>query len=451
MINTPPPTAQGDPSRYSDIAGSTKQDKAWKEFTSGLRAKWEGRTLKIVNWQFANLPAWQKTIPQFEQLTGAKVETEWLSYPELYLREVSLGNSNSSAVDIFLVDMPWVGKFATSGYVEPLNEYLEKTPKALVDYNDFFEVMREGAVWEGQITGIPSAPFFGFNVYNKKLLDKAGVSPPRDFDDLRQAAQAVAEQSDGTAGVVMNNQTGSVVGQAFYEYIYNMGGKPFASEYPGSPDYYADMTPQFTSKESIAVVNLFKDLLPYQPPGKLNMEWNSRAKSFAAGEAALMSPWNDELSPLTDPRKSKVVGDFGVQPALHDSDTPLNTPVGGYEMGINRHSTQKDLAWDFTLWFTSPQTSWWLAELGGYPTRYSVLNDPDLIAKVEYYETLRQVVDTSFAAFRPQIPESFEIIEALGNWIAKALYGELSVEDAMERANQEIGTMLREAGYVVQP
>ena len=36
-------------------------------------------------------------------------------------------------------------------------------------------------------------------------------------------------------GTVLNSQAGSALGQAFFEYIYNIpGGRPLASEYPGS-------------------------------------------------------------------------------------------------------------------------------------------------------------------------------------------------------------------------
>ncbi|MFI9550738.1 extracellular solute-binding protein [Nonomuraea endophytica] len=424
------------------------QAEAWRTFVSGLRDKWRGETLRIISWH--DNDAAERLIPEFERLTGADVRTEFHPYQTTYLLETFLGSSRSSSQDIFVIDMPWVGKMATAEYVEPLNPYLARTPEKLVDYRDYFKVMTDGAVWDQDITGLPYTPVFVFNIYNKQLLRRAGVSPPRDFDDLVRVAAAATDKANGRYGVVMNNQTGTAVGQAYFEYIYNMGGKPFASEYPGSPDYYADMTPQFTSPQSIAVVNLFKRLLKYQPPGKLNVAWEQRFDAFAQGRAALMSTWNFDIAPLLDPKLSKVGDDFGVQPVPRKKGARLNTPVGGWQLAISRQARNKDLAWDFMVWFTSPQIGVKFASAGGFPTRYSVLGDPDLARRYPYYTILRRVVDTAFPGFRPQIPESFDVIEVLGTWIAKALYGELSTEEAMARANQDVGLLLKEAGYTVR-
>jgi hypothetical protein len=51
------------------------------------------------------------------------------------------------------------------------------------------------------------------------------------------------QQLTGLFGTALNNQRGAAVGQAYFEYIFNFGGKAFNSMYPGSPDQYADMTP----------------------------------------------------------------------------------------------------------------------------------------------------------------------------------------------------------------
>lgn len=435
---------------FADFASSQEQGEAWEEFTSELEGKWAGETLNIVSVDDPWMPAYEEVIPAFEELTGAEINTSVFSYDATYSRELLLGDNQSSEADIFVFDMPWVGQFAGSEYVEPLDDLLEETPDELVDYDDFFQVMRDGAEWEGEIVGLPFAPYNVVNMYNTNLLDQAGVEPPRTYDDLVEVSRAVTEEVDETHGVAMNNQSGSAVGQAYFEYIYNMGGKPFESMHPDSDDYYADMTPQFTSEESLAVVELFEELLPYQPPGKLNMAWNERFNAFATGQVATISTWNYNVPEAADPETSAVVDEFEVQaPLRKDESVELNTPIGGWEMGINRFSKQKEMAWDFMLWFTSPQIGAQFASQGGFPARYSVLNNEDLMDQYPYYTVLQDIVDTAFPAFRPQIRESFEIINTLGTWIAKVLSGELEAEEAMTRADEEIGKMLDDAGYNV--
>lgn len=442
--------AKGPQSRFANHSSNPQQAEAWQRFVGEIKDKWKGKRLQIINVDHNHVAVYEKLISRFEQLTGATVTTEWHPYNTTYLLETFYGNSKMPSPDIFVFDIIWVGQFAASGFVEPLTPYLKRTSKALIDYDDYFSVMSKGAHWKNVLTGLPFAPFFVFNIYNTELLDKANTQPPQDYEDLVRVAETVAKKVDGVYGMAMSNQTGTAVGQAYFEYIYNMGGKPFASEYPGSPDYYADMTPQFTSPQSIAVVKLFKKLLPYEPPGKLDFEWDRRFKAFANGKVAMMSHWNYNISHLLDPRVSTVGNKFAVQSTLHKRGVKLNTPVGGWEMGINRRSSNKDLAWDFMTWFTSPQNSAELAAVGGIPARYSVLFNPELVKRFPYYRILQQTVDTAFPGFRPQIPECFDIIDVLGTWIAKALYGELSVEEAMARADQEVGLLLKEAGYRVR-
>jgi hypothetical protein len=50
-----------------------------------------------------------------------------------------------------------------------------------------------------------------------------------------RVARTVTEKVPGTAGVVLNNETGAAAGQAYFEYIHNMGGRPFPGMHPGPP------------------------------------------------------------------------------------------------------------------------------------------------------------------------------------------------------------------------
>jgi multiple sugar transport system substrate-binding protein len=118
-------------------------------------------------------------------------------------------------------------------------------------------------------------------------------------------------------------------------------------------------------------------------------------------------------------------------------------------MGINKDSTQKDMAWDYMQWFNAPATNVEFAKLGGFPSRDSSLNNPDLIAQYPWYETLKEVIPTAFADCRPRNNESFDIINTLGTYIGRALSGEMTTEAAMKAADLDIGSMLKEKGYVV--
>ena len=442
----------GDSGAAADIASyaPTEENRAaFEAFEVELEGAYEGQTLRMVGVKDPWLPAFEAMYNRFAELTGASISIQTYSYDDTYSNEILLGQEQSSDVDIVMFDLPWVGQFAETGFVEPLDDRIESADQDLLMYEDFYEVMREGATWEGETLGVPFAPYFIMNIANEQILSEAGVEVPTTIEEFQDACMTVTEQTD-LAGTAINNQSGTPVGQAYFEWIYNMGGRPFASEHPDSGgDYYSDMTPQFSSPESIATIEMFKDLLECEPPGALNIAWQERYSAFATGQAAMIQPWNYDIPPLDDSSQSVVAGNYSVQPVPTAEGVELNTPVGGWLMGINSYSSQQDMAWDFIQWFSSPAVNAAFLAEGGFAARYSVQENEELLEQYPWLEVQASVVDTSFAGFRPQIPESVEIITTLGDHIGEYLAGNTTAEEAMAAADEEIGAMLADAGYHV--
>jgi multiple sugar transport system substrate-binding protein len=118
-------------------------------------------------------------------------------------------------------------------------------------------------------------------------------------------------------------------------------------------------------------------------------------------------------------------------------------------MGINTFSEQKDFAWDYIKWFTSQETLKQFVLAGGPPARLSHMEDPDILSEQFWIETVAESHPYTYADCRPRIPESSEIITTIGNYVSQAVVGEMSVEEAMQAADEEIATLLKDAGYVV--
>jgi multiple sugar transport system substrate-binding protein len=420
----------------------------WQQFSSGLKGKYAGKKIRLIMINDPFLPAFNKMADAFSALSGAKVSVDTFGYDATYQKEVLACGQNDKTYDIIVFDVPWTQKFVPC--TDSLNAYVKKTDATLLQYDDFFPVMREASQWNNEIVGFPFAPYFVLQSYNAKYYKALGLQPAKTLDQfVSNAATATKnEKLPAVYGTSMNNQSGSAVGQAFFEYIYNFpGGKPFTSEYPGSAKPYANMTPLFASKQGIAVVDLFKKLIASQPPGALNSAWQSRQTAFATGHVAAVNEWDVTTPSLSDPTQSTVVNDFAT--ADFPSNGKLVTQVGGWTMGINKYGTQKDIAWDFIKWFTSPETALAFSKAGGFPQRTSLLANADLNKQYPWYASLKTSVPTAFADCRPRVSQSFDIINTLGTYIGKALAGSMSSKDAMLGADREIGTMLKKAGYRV--
>jgi multiple sugar transport system substrate-binding protein len=185
---------------------------------------------------------------EFQKLTGATVVVDSFSYDDVHQKEVLMGNNKSDSYDIVVLDSPWVGEFQQGGYVEDLKPYVEKD-SAIIAWDDFVPSFQQVATWKGQYVGIPFGAYFVMFNYRTDLFQQAALQPPKTIEDFFNAAKTFTKNPKfpGMFGTALNNQRGAAVGQAYFEYIFNFGGKPFVSMYPGSPDPYADMTPLLTS------------------------------------------------------------------------------------------------------------------------------------------------------------------------------------------------------------
>jgi len=427
---------------------SQSHAQAWSQFTSYLKGHYNGKSMRIIMINDPFVPAFQKVIGNFESLTGAKVTIDQYAYNPTYDKEVLAGTQHSSTYDITVFDLPWMQKFVP--YVDSLNSYINKTDPNLLEYNDFFRVMRQGSTWNGQVVGFPFAPYFVLQHYNTKVYSALGLKPAKTLTQFLANAKAANKSSKfpSVYGTAMNNQAGSAVGQAFFEYIYSFAnGKPFKSEYPGSSSPYANMTPMFASAQGLAVISFLKSLLPYEPTGALNIDWTQRQSDFNTGRVAAVNQWDVTTPSASDPSMSTVTNAYAT--SAFPTNGLLTTQVGGWTMGINKYGTQKSLAWDFIKWFTSPESSVTFAQDGGFPARTSALSNATLVTQYPWYNTLRDVVPTAFADCRPRISDSFTIINTLGTYISKALSGSLSAKQAMLDADHDIGTLLKSHGYRV--
>jgi multiple sugar transport system substrate-binding protein len=408
---------------------------------------WSGKTLKIIMIGDPWVGAFEEIDKEFEELTGAEVIVDAYGYDATHEKEVLDGTSQSSDYDVVVLDSPWVGEFAEGGFVEDLTPYIEATDPAIVAWDDFVPSFQEVSQWKGQIVGIPFGAYFVMLHYRTDLFEEAGLAVPETIDEWKAAAEALTK--DGLYGVALNNQRGSPVGQAYFEYIFGMGGKPFESLYPGSPDPYADMTPLLDSPESIATVQLFIDMLQYEPVGAENLAWDERAALFATGQVAMVSAWTVRTPGFANPEQSTVTDKFATAVFPHAEGAEPVPPLGGWVMGINKYSEQKDMAWDYIKWFTSQETHKKFVLAGGPPSRISTMQDPDIIAAQPWTPIVYETQAYTFADCRPRIPESSEIITTIGDYISSAIVGDMTAEEAMKAADEEIGQLLKDAGYVV--
>jgi len=118
---------------------------------------YEGQTLRIIMIQDPWVGAFDTINADFEAITGANVIIDAFGYDETYNKEVLAGSSGSAEYDVIVLDSPWIGQFAESGFVEDLTPYIEQDAD-IVEFDDFVDVFQEVSRWN---TTVP--------IFSKKL------------------------------------------------------------------------------------------------------------------------------------------------------------------------------------------------------------------------------------------------------------------------------------------
>ena len=81
---------------------------------------YSGETLRIIMIQDPWVGSFDEINARFEELTGAEVIIDSFGYDATYEREILNGTAGSSEYDVVVLDSPWVGQFAESGFVDDL-------------------------------------------------------------------------------------------------------------------------------------------------------------------------------------------------------------------------------------------------------------------------------------------------------------------------------------------
>ncbi|WP_459791546.1 ABC transporter substrate-binding protein [Arthrobacter sp. AD-310] len=152
------------------------------------------------------------------------------------------------------------------------------------------ELTREG---DEQLS-VPDSSWQQLLYYRKDLFEKAGITPPKTYDDIKAAAQKL--DTPELAGLVAANKPGEAFTQQTFEHIAQGNGCEMVND-------SGDIT--FDSPECIGALEFYRDMLrDYSVPGAQDVD--SVRASYFAGDAA-MAIWStfllDEMAGLRDDAK----------------------------------------------------------------------------------------------------------------------------------------------------
>jgi multiple sugar transport system substrate-binding protein len=273
-----------------------------------------------------------------------KVSMEYVSYDNVHDKIVTGMAAKPPAYDAAMLDVIWPDEFIKSGYLADVTDRVTPTMKS-----DMFPASWNGVTRNGKVYGMPWLMDVKYFMYNKDMLQKAGITaPPATWEELVDQAKIIKQKGIAEFPIIWSwNQKEGVV--CDYTVLLFGNGGAFLD---------ASGKPVFNNDKGVQVLTWMKQTLDdgLSNPSSVASDEPAVEADFLAGKSAFAVNWLFQYSDSNDATKSQIVG----QAAF----APMPVFKAGADAGIKGSSVDGSSA--FAIMATSPyidQTWKWLSYL----------------------------------------------------------------------------------------
>jgi multiple sugar transport system substrate-binding protein len=377
---------------------------------------------------------WEKLVQKFEVQSGYDVSVIRQPTDSDQRRQglvISL-QSRQPDPDLFLMDVIWIGQFAQSHWLEPLDGFIQQYQFSIEPF--FQRVIRLVDRYDAKLFALPVYVDGGLLYYRQDLLQQFGYTkPPKTWGQLLEMSQKIQprmlEQNSNFYGFVWQGAQYEGLVCTFLEFISsNSGG------------IMMDNKIKLNRTNNFAALQFMQDLIHkyrISPPNTYTeMKEEQVRRWFQRGNALFERNWPYAWE-LHQSKDSSVKGKIGISPLPHFVGGESASTLGGWHIGISRFSDQKEKAWQLLQFITSYKSQKELVlNLGWNPGRSDVYADEEVLKKLPHLLRLRSVFEHAVA--RPDLPYYTQISETIQRYVNRCLAGKMSPEDALNRAQIEI-------------
>jgi multiple sugar transport system substrate-binding protein len=368
----------------------------------------------------------EKIKPLFEN-QHPEIELKLTRMPyEGLKQQVVAGVSGNAAPDLMRMDIVWVSEFAKMGALQEVSGY-----EGFEDVkNSVFEAPMATNIFEGKYYGLPVNTNTKIAIYNKTLLEKAGLTEaPKTMDEL----VAVAEKAKGV-GSKGGIGVGGSFAWGFLPYFWSLGGTLTNDDYTKF-DGFINSPASIKAVEEMA--NWHKEGLTAPTilggePGTWDGMKNNEYLMIDDGPwfySILMNEEGSNFDALNDTVR-------GLIPA---GDGGSRSVIGGENLVIFANSKHPEEAWTFAKWMLTEEPQKLMAETGLIPTNTNAANDSTFLETPFIEEYVKQL---ETALPRTPIAQWSEIEAVINLNFEKVIRGEMNAEDAMNDAAQQAEALL---------
>jgi multiple sugar transport system substrate-binding protein len=336
--------------------------------------------------------------------------------------------AKSDVYDVIDMDVIWTAEFASNGWIIPL-------PESQFPLDEFLKPAVDTAMYQGRLYAVPDYSNADLLYYRKDILSKAGVQPPKTWDQLQRLAETVAPKYRlyGYAGTFAPYEGLTV---NFAGAVQSAGGSILS---PEGTKVTVDSPQALRGLEFL--VRGFKQ--GWIPKVTLSYEEQSSQDAFAAGAFLFLDNWPDVYAALSVPGpQNKVYGKVGIAP-LPGPDGTGSSSLGGANLAISAFSQHQQTALNFIKYMTGETIERQMLEQGSFPPVWTKLyNDKSLWRSHPYLPVLEQAINS--ARPRPAITNYDQASLAISSAVYEALTRQKQPQQALEEMAGQLAQIIRD-------
>jgi ABC-type glycerol-3-phosphate transport system substrate-binding protein len=309
-----------------------------------------------------------------------------------------------------------VPEIASAGSIIALDDFVAK-------YEDKYKLdalnegMRSALSYDGKLYALPMQAQMYVMAYRADVFEELGLTPPKTFDEMIEAAEVIREQGDIEYPIALPmNATADV--STIYQAAMNSTGT----------DFLDAGEPQFESEGSRQALEGLQSLLPYMDPQVTTFDQPKVQQQMYNGTAAMAIMFSGRMNDLTLDTNSKLADDFAfAAPPSINADAPYlfsRLSVDGWAIPENTQ-LDKDMLFQMIAASVSEDASK-ASVPAAYPARDGIVTDESSKYAVAANET------TAATMPAPNDPASAPVTNAIRPILVQVLTGQLDIDAGMQ-------------------
>jgi multiple sugar transport system substrate-binding protein len=339
--------------------------------------------------------------------------------------------SGEIGIDVIGGDVVWPAQFAANGWISDLSDRFPEDERGA-----FLPATIEANTYGGAIYGVPWYTDAGMLYYRKDLLEEAGYAePPKTWDELKEQARVVQEQTGTSNGFVFQgaNYEGGVVNGL--EYIWTSGGNVLE----GGDTVVID------SPEAARGLEIERSMVEdgVSPEGVTQYKEQEAATLFLNGDAVFMRNVPRMYALASDPEESSISPEqIGIAPLpVAEEGLQSYSALGGWNFFLNANSGNPDAAYEFIRFMSAPEQQKFRAIEGSVlPTRQELYEDEEILDQVPVAGLGREAIRNTRP--RPVSPVYSDMSLRMADRFNASLNGKVSPEEATQTLQEELSELI---------